>query len=70
MCFSQPSYDSTPAPAPAPTPTASDADPQKTASDRQKKLEALRLGLASTIRTSPTGLGSSATIGSKSTLGA
>lgn len=45
-----------PAPAPAPVITPSEVSPQEKAEGRRKKLERLKYGLSSTIKTSPRGI--------------
>lgn len=65
-----------PPPDPAPMPSAAEDNPQTTAEERRLKLERMRRGLASTIKTSSRGLtGSGAdltqqTLAGKTTLGA
>lgn len=46
----------TPPPAPAPTPMPTQVNPIATASDRAKNLDSYRYGLASTIKTGPSGI--------------
>ena len=63
MCFSSPKAPSaptpTPPPPPAPIPTPDETSPQSAEENRRSRLDRLRAGLASTIRTSPTGVNES-----------
>lgn len=57
MCFSSPKQPTpTPPPSPAPIPTASEASPTANNEAQQKQLQMMRYGIASTIKTSPTGV--------------
>lgn len=60
MCFggSPKTPSVTPAPTPSPTPTISPSSvsPASSNQSRQKRLESLRMGMMSTIKTSPKGL--------------
>ncbi len=60
--------------APAPSPIPTEIAPQKTAEKRRKRIEAVRYGILSTIKTSPLGIvGAGAELGvggkGKTTLG-
>jgi hypothetical protein len=60
MCFAKAPKVEAPAPVPAPAPapviTPSEVSPQSANEARRKRLDALRYGLASTIKTGPRGL--------------
>lgn len=70
MCFSSPKSPApTPLPPPAPTPIAAESNIGADAA-RRTQLEKLRMGLASTIKTSPRGLtGSGANLVGSTTTG-
>lgn len=48
--------DPQPAPAPAPTPVPTEVSPIQSQQERTSKLASMRMGLASTIKTSPAGV--------------
>lgn len=59
MCMSTPKMEAPPViapPSPAPTPTPTDVNPVATANDRASRLRQFQYGLASTIKTSPSGI--------------
>lgn len=64
MCFvkapKMPEQQAPPVPAPAPSPTPSSISAQSADETRRKRLDRIRYGLASTIKTSPLGITGSA----------